>query len=189
MGDAAATTWVYRYMRYSTLLAFGMLIVPIVRSDAQSGWISADLGLGSIRASTPYASSIAVIGHVGIAVRRTEGFLVEFEGHAFGTFLPGDAYSRSKRPLPNTLGLSVGVVRDVGRSDRLALNAGVGFYRVAHRGEAAGGDGFGVHAGGTVVLMRRGSTDITLGLRAMLLPDIAGSRIRLVPLSAGIRVH
>lgn len=49
---------VYSYMRYVALLVTGLLVVPLARSDAQSGWVSADLGLAAIRASSPYSSSL-----------------------------------------------------------------------------------------------------------------------------------
>lgn len=49
---------VYSYMRYVALLASGILAVPLARSEAQVGWVSADLGLAAIRASSPYSSSL-----------------------------------------------------------------------------------------------------------------------------------
>ena len=74
-------------MRYATLLAIGLLAIPVTRTDAQSGWISADLGFAPYGASSPYSSSLAGIGRVGLAVPLTEGTLVELEGHGFGTLL------------------------------------------------------------------------------------------------------
>jgi hypothetical protein len=72
---------------------------------------------------------------------------------------------------------------------KLAAFTGVGFYRIAQRAEAAGGGGVGLHAGATAVLVRKGRADFTLGTRTMLLPDIGDSRIWVVPVTAGVRVH
>ena len=176
-------------MRYAALLAFGLLVVPFNRTHAQSGWISADVGLAPYGASSPYMSGLAGIGRVGLGVRVMEGALVELEGHGFGTLLTGDVYAPNARVLPNTTGISLSVVRFTNRSERLSFSAGVGLYSVANRAEADGGDGIGLHAGATTVLMRSGRTAFTLGLRTLLLPDIGDSRIWVVPITAGVRVR
>ena len=175
-------------MRYAALLAFGVLVVPAARSHAQMG-VSADLGLAAIMASSPYSSSLAGIGRAGFSVQLADRFLAEVEGQAFGTLLAGDAYVPNERALPNTLGVSLGIVRMIDGRERLALSAGIGVYRVASRAQAVGGDGFGVHAGATAVLVRRGRAAFTIGLRAMLLPDIGDSHIWALPLTAGVRLR
>lgn len=188
-GDANAKARVYTYMRYAALFAFGLLAIPVNRTHAQSGWISAEVGFAPYGATSPYSSGLAGIGRVGLGVRVTDGALVELEGHGFGALLTGDVYSPNARALPNTSGISLSVVRFTSRSERLSLSAGAGLYSVAPRRETGGGDGIGFHAGATTVLTRRGRIAFTLGLRTLLLPDIGDSRIWVVPITAGIRVR
>jgi hypothetical protein len=170
------------------LIALCALLPVVARGQAPAAWVSANLGLAPYNAADPYDGGLAIVGRGSAAVRVAERQAVEVDILFLGTLLTGDAYPPSARALPNTMGFAAGIAHVVG-ADRFSIGAGMGFYRVEDRAQAPGRSGIGFHAGGATVLMRSSHAALTLDARFILMPSMQGTRIWLMPLSAGVRFH
>jgi hypothetical protein len=164
--------------------------LPVVaRAQAPAASVSANLGLAPYNAAAPYDGGLAIVGRISGAVRLDERQIVELDVLSLGTLLTGDVYAPNARALPNTIGVAAGIAHVAGGRDRFSIGAGMGFYRVEDRAQAPGRSGIGFHAGGATVLMRSSHTALTLDARVILMPSMQGTRIWLMPLSAGVRFH
>lgn len=164
--------------------------LPVVaRAQAPAAWVSANFGLAPYNAADPYDGGLAIVGRGSGAVRVTERRLVELDVLSFGSLLAADAYGPTSRTLPNTIGVAAGIAHVAGGRDRFSIRAGVGYYRVEDRAQAAGRSGIGFHAGGGTVLVRSSHAALTLDARFILMPNMQDTRLWLMPLSAGVRFH
>lgn len=150
--------------------------------------LRAQVGIAPYGAGDPYAGGVSIVARGGGAIRLNDRHSIELELYALGALGAGDAYPPNDRALPNTSGVAVGLERFITSSNQLSLSGGFGFFRVAARAEARDRSGVGLYLGGTRVLSQSTRFVLTLDARIVVMPEMRGSHLWLVPLSVGARL-
>lgn len=177
-------------MKVALVVGLALLAVLPAVLEAQESRVRFEVALGGgvLSAQSPYRTDPIAAGRAAIVLGSTGNSSVEVSGLLLGVVGAGDSFGEPPipRPIPNTLGLTVGSLWRRGTSPWSA-SFGLGAYHVESRASVPGATTLGLHAGIQRRLARASFGAAVFDARMIVLPSINGSRVWAFPVGLALR--
>ena len=167
-------------MRVQRIFCLPMLAASVSLVQAQESRVAVEMAVstGVVSAQKPYRTDPLASGRFAVIMHPRSRLPLEIAGQLIGSVGVGDSFGEPPlpRPLPNTVGISMGCLCRIGAS-AWSASLGLGAYHVAGRAFAPGGTSLGMHVGVQRIIAHVGPGSVLVDGRMLLLPRIGGSRV------------
>jgi len=174
-------------------LASGLWTTPSHAQGSGPVSVSASIGFGPSSGSELYEGSYNLAVRLAPSLRVTQRLALELGAQVVdGRGLQGESIcfpNEICRVNYRYIGGSAGLLLDASRragTGRLRIALGAGGYRIKDGGPSTE-TALGVHVGLEALLHQWSRGALSLGVRAVALPDVRGERLWFVPLEFGVR--